>query len=289
MQANDTAPQPASVLEDYDWSPEDKALWDAIEARVIAGTQDWLRERQERRENRTVIPIKLQIIYWIASAFFVGCAQLFTLALFVKMPYLWGVSIGLILYFNGYYPIFDWFYMRLLWLILVTTTAGATVRPTINMLSPNLPTYRQMLLVHWCFCFFIVSEFEWRRHLHRYMRHPIHRDSSPADYLPTDVPNVNFFSVWTARFVLTYVISCTLAEGLNWIGDIPGPRPIFTYWCANALFNSGWVGQLFQALVLLRPHRHFTAWIADSTWTLGETLWHRIHSHFNAVKDTKLE
>jgi hypothetical protein len=288
MQVNDTAPQPVRELEDRYRSPEEKAKWDAVDARAIAQVQDWLREKQERRENRTVIPIKLQVKYWFASAFFVACAQLFTLALYVKAPFLWFVF-GLASALWLPKRLNDWLIVKLYWYLLMTTGAGAMVQPIVYLLSPSLPTYRQLLLVHWCFNYFIISEMQWHQYLSGYMRHPIHRDTSPAGYLPANVPNVKIFSVWTARFALTHVISCVLAVGLTWIGDVPDSRPMSTYWCANKLFNSGWMGQLFQTLVLLRPHRHFTAWLVDSTWTLGETLWHRVHSYFSADKNVNLE
>lgn len=85
------------------------------------------------------------------------------------------------------------------------------------------------------------------------MRHPIHRDSAPAEHHPFNAPNAKVFVVWALRFILAFVINYVLAEGLRWIGNVPGPRPATAFWCYNTLFNPGFLGQLLQACVLEAP------------------------------------
>ena len=228
-------------------------------------------------KNQDVVPLRTQMVSWMVSAAFVGLSNidlhthvahvamtsLALLALLAPQATLEKVRVRTSIYWFALYSL--------------TAAAATFIVPTLDILSTEPHTCRQVLLIHWCLSFFIISEAEWWRHLRRAMSHPIKRDLQPRGYTQHFFKD---FGLVIARWVLSGTIGALLLWGLRCVGDVPGERSGFHYEGSNGLYASTLKGQVPQALILLRPMRQLTAWTTDETMEFGERLWNRVREQY---------
>jgi hypothetical protein len=115
-------------------------------------------------KTQDIIPIRTQVVIWLIAGLFVGICQFVALDMYHPIPVI--VTIGLILTMLGLPPtVLDEIDFRacLYWwaLCVISSTAATFIRPALHVLSDTTLTSRQVLLLHWCIAFFVISKAEW--------------------------------------------------------------------------------------------------------------------------------
>jgi hypothetical protein len=225
-------------------------------------------------KTQDIIPIRTQVVIWLIAGLFVGICHFVALDMYHPIPVI--VTIGLILTMLGLPPtVLDEIDFRacLYWwaLCVISSTAATFIRPALHVLSDTTPTSRQVLLLHWCIAFFVISKAEWWKHRGDVIDHPSHRDQRQSG--DRETLSLKAFTLDAFRLVIVSAIMYGLVFGLRILCDVPGPWGRYS----NGLFSpAGLTGEVLQAMVLLRPMKHLTAWLTEGAMDGLSIIWLRI-------------
>jgi hypothetical protein len=134
--------------------------------------EDWFIAQDEN--TRGVIPVTLQMMYWVISAFVIASYQLYLGGLTTYCTcWLW-LLVGLTALSLPHF-LFDQLWVRLYWygLFGLAAAAGHLVSPCMNTISRAPLNARESIAVYFCLAFVFISEAEWWRYLRANMLHPI--------------------------------------------------------------------------------------------------------------------
>lgn len=232
-----------------------------------------------------VMTIKLQILFWLLSAAFVALYQLY---FHVQISYAILGAVAMLArskdradHARGRLRIIMYCWT----LFTLTGTLASFISTALDLLSTHPHTYRQVLVIHWCLSFFVISEAECWRCLSQASWHPVWRDIRPCGVFDPSFRTKDCGSS-TLRILLSAIICSYLTTGLRILGQVPGPIPPYAYNSSNALYACRWYGQIPQALVLLRPVKHFAAWATDVMMDVAAMMLARAKVWYNRRNGT---
>jgi hypothetical protein len=227
------------------------------------------------------IPIKLQLVYWLLSAFCVLSSQISVLEQLAHLS-AWPTAVMALLAMYLPRKLFSYISIHtcIHWFALykLAVVTGCLIEPVLQPLSTELLTSRHILVLHWCMAFFVISEAEWHRHRHKTIAHPIYRDVVPWVHSQAS-SYLNLWGIRAFKWTLTLLFADVSTNILRYIGGKDGmaaANVMFKWHGSDRLFATRWLGQIPQALVLLRPVRHSNAWLVDRVVDLCGRAWLRL-------------
>lgn len=225
----------------------------------------------DQTELKGVIPIRSQVVFWLVAALFVGVSQLdfnarsshvaltacAYLALWTR-KLLEKLDVRICVYWFTLYGI--------------VTTAATYLGTILDHVSSILHTHRQIVVLHWCLAFFVISEADWWNQLLFTSEYPINCDMKPHGN-SGDMGVLQKCATTLLHALFTVVTTRTLIGGLRLVGSMPGDWSGRGFYGSSGSSASNWAGQIPQAVIFLQPIRHLTAWVTNTVFELGPRAW----------------
>ncbi|KAH4175665.1 hypothetical protein HBI04_186600 [Parastagonospora nodorum] len=285
----------AMVLEVGEKWMEARRVHTAIRRQDLAAREKILKDTEERLDildaiyersilkhlrvpvvrKKEVIPIKLQMLYWSMSTVFVLSSQCLVLEAFARPSVSLPITlILLVLCFAQVDKVktatyFAWYAFY----GFVFAVCQGYIRILLLVESIETLAKWDVVIFRWSLAFFVISEAEWHRYLHKTMAHPVHRDIRPAGN-----PKASSLCQSMAMGATQTMLAACITFGLIICvggGEAPSMTPLIVSGQFRPLYSPAqWIRRLPQSLIFIRPLSQLTAWLVEKAVELGSQFYH---------------
>jgi len=220
--------------------------------------------------KQDVIPIKLQMLYWLMSTLFVLLSQRLVLESFAQTVLSLSIVLALMVFCStkvsegktvahlAWYAVYGF----------VFAVGKRYIQPLLLGDAVDTLTARETLVFHWRNAFFVISEAEWHRHLYKTMTHPVYRDIMPVGNCKASTV-CRSLGMLLIRFTLATYIPLGFVPLICGV-DFPSMAPsMFLARWRIVSSTPQWFRRVPQVFVLMRPMHQLTAWLVDKVVEMG--------------------